>query len=385
MAHPHSRNASIDGWRGVSVLFVILGHFSFYRFADGIPAANYQELLAGGSLFILQQVGVRLATYFQSLAVIGVDIFYIISGFLITSLLISEEARNGSISVPAFYVRRTLRIMPAFYLMWLTTVLLGYFGIINLPASAAIRSATYTCNFDIPSCSWWLMHTWSLGVEEQFYLLWPSIFFLARTWRNVFLVGIAIVLPLLAHRIGPDWYAFEYIAVGALIATFKETRCFIERWASTWAMAAAVVLVFATPLLGKLSFVQALLQTLQPAVLAFILFGALAGNGPFAKLITRVPMQKLGLVSYSVYLWQEMASAPREWFGLATNAELYLNRYALLCWFFLVPALLSYRYVEQPLIAVGRKWSAKIIEARNARLRGLAPGTDSAAMQRAAE
>ncbi len=385
MAHPHSRNASIDGWRGVSVLFVILGHFSFYRFADGIPAASYQDLLSGSPMFILQQVGVRLATYFQSLAVIGVDIFYIISGFLITSLLISEENRNGSISVLAFYVRRTLRIMPAFYLMWLTTVLLGYYGIINLPISAAIRSATYTCNFDIPSCSWWLMHTWSLGVEEQFYLLWPSIFFLARGWRNVFLIGIAIVLPLLSQRIGPDWYAFEYIAVGALIATFKDARNFIERWASSWAMLAAVALVFVTPLLGKIAIVQALLLTAQPAVLAFILFGALAGNGPFARLITKAPMQKLGLVSYSVYLWQEMASAPREWFGLATNAELYLNRYALLCWFFLVPALLSYRYVEQPLIAVGRKWSARIIEARNARLRGLAPGTGGAAMQRAAE
>ena len=119
---------------------------------------------------------------------VGVDVFFVISGFLITNLLLHEKARNGRISISRFYARRVRRILPAATLVVLATVFVTYYrlGFIagNQIADDAKWTAVFTANIHfgllgtdylgskLPPSP--LQHMWSLGVEEQFYLVWPG-------------------------------------------------------------------------------------------------------------------------------------------------------------------------------------------------------------------
>ena len=110
--------------------------------------------------------------------------FFVLSGFLITWLLLNEEKRWVNISLKLFYVRRSLRIFPAFYVFWFLVVGTGVIMGKRLAAGQAVSSLFYLTNyyqvlFGDPDTA--LSHTWSLAIEEQFYLLWPLAFFCRAT------------------------------------------------------------------------------------------------------------------------------------------------------------------------------------------------------------
>ena len=143
-----SRRPALDGLRGLAVIAVMAFHTS--------PAAH------GGF--------------------IGVDIFFVISGYLITALLLREWTRNGRVDLRSFYLRRALRLAPALLFMLLLTtpvMLLGLTRPIHLPTWAAVISVLlYVANWAsvvVPTGIGPLTHTWSLAIEEQFYLIWPLL------------------------------------------------------------------------------------------------------------------------------------------------------------------------------------------------------------------
>ena len=115
----------------------------------------------------------------------GVQAFFVISGFLITTLLLKERSATGRIDLLAFYRRRTLRIFPACFLYVSVVALVGHIGYLGYAYS-------YTMCYAGQGRPWLLGHLWSLSVEEQFYLLWPFVLALAFTLHR--LVAIAVVL-----------------------------------------------------------------------------------------------------------------------------------------------------------------------------------------------
>ena len=142
------RIPSLDGLRAISIAMVIFGHLVGTR---GFPIT-------------------RLHYDFGNL---GVRVFFVISGFLITHLLLKEQAKIGVISLAGFYKRRALRIFPAFYAYLFVVVALTHFGVIDVSRGDALAAASYTMNYH-PVRAWQVGHLWSLSVEEQFYLLWPA-------------------------------------------------------------------------------------------------------------------------------------------------------------------------------------------------------------------
>jgi len=122
------------------------------------------------------------------LAESGVRIFFIISGFLITKLLLYELESTGRISLKAFYRRRILRIFPAFYSYWLVMLLLNVSGLLVIPGKDLAYAATYTINYVLHR-PWHLGHLWSLAVEEQFYALWPLTLVLLGRRRAFWVAG----------------------------------------------------------------------------------------------------------------------------------------------------------------------------------------------------
>ena len=153
---------SLDGMRATSILLVVAGH----------SAEHFTSSL---------RIPVRSYLLF---AHTGVSVFFIISGFLITSLLLKELDATGTIGLRRFYLRRSFRIFPPFYLYLSIVSLLTLAGVFHIQLRALLFAATYMSNYYLGpgGSSAALQHTWSLSLEEQFYLVWPAaLLFLRRS------------------------------------------------------------------------------------------------------------------------------------------------------------------------------------------------------------
>ncbi|WP_177319700.1 acyltransferase family protein [Actinoplanes philippinensis] len=266
---------------------------------------------------------------------VGVDVFFVISGFLITTLLLKELGRTGRVSLATFYARRATRLLPASTVVLLVTVGAAWLW---LPATRfksisldAIYATFYGINWRLanegvqymnasaePSP---LQHFWSLAVEEQFYLVWPLLLLIfALVWGKrrapvivtlVLVVVASLTVSVLQTSTSAPWAYFGAhtraweLAVGALIAVGAARLAGLPRGlaaAMTWAgMAAVVVSAFLydeeTPFPGS----AALLPVLGAA--AIIAGGCSAPAGGAVTVLRTWPFQQLGKYSYSWYLW----------------------------------------------------------------------------------
>ena len=139
------RIPSLDGLRAISITLVLVAHLAGTR--------NFPLSEATGNFWGLGEFGVR--------------VFFVISGFLITGLLMQELAQEGRIRLGRFYLRRTLRIFPPYYTLLAALGLASVFGAVTLAPHDLLHGATYTSNYYLGR-SWFLGHSWSLSVEEQF-------------------------------------------------------------------------------------------------------------------------------------------------------------------------------------------------------------------------
>ena len=345
---PARFRADIQGLRAVAVLLVLAYH-------AGVP------LVSGGY--------------------IGVDVFFVISGFLITGLIIREVETTGRLSLRGFYARRAKRLLPATVLVMAAVALLT---VVAIPmtrwreiAGDIVASAIYLVNWRLAdksmdyltagSAASPLQHFWSLAVEEQFYIVWPLLI-VALVWRwrggsltrRLFWGLLAITVPSFMWSLyltetypGAAYFVTTTrlweMAIGALLAVVIGHADRIPRgvrmaagWAGLVAIGYAGVTFDAnTPFPGA----AALVPTLGAA--AVLLAGSGDGEGE-VKPLTAAPMQDIGALSYSLYLWHWplLVAATAVWgqpdgtLGLPT-ALLVVAASAAPAWF-------SYRTVEQP-------------------------------------
>src|SRR6266403_769444 len=185
----------LDGFRGLAVVMVLAGHL------------------------VLFSLGI-----YTQLASLGVLLFFVLSGFLITGVLLNEQDARGRISLPNFYLRRGLRLAPALLIFLATVTALIYFGaIVDVPWYEVVFALFYMAN--IVGHSLPLGHLWSLSLEEQFYAMWP--WFVARMpIRRLLLIAAAITTVVALARmvaIWNGWFAYNpgivYRRAGVRIAS----------------------------------------------------------------------------------------------------------------------------------------------------------------------
>ena len=293
---------SLDGLRAISILFVFLGH--------GIGGVE-------GHSFLF-----RLALLHSGL---GVEVFFVISGYLITSLLLAEKAAFGSISLRLFYLRRALRILPAFLVFVGTVFVLSALGYIDVPSRLWIFILTYTVNFTVSV--WNVGHLWSLSVEEHFYLLWPLVVRYARlrTCVGVAILAIfgGVLIPAASAAIGHQLLnpALRYatplvlgpIAMGCLLAIaepwVERSMSSGSRWLGPAALAAtAAILVLDTIDAGAVYPLRSvILDALLTFVVARLVFRPV---GLAANVLNSRSLVFVGKLSYSLYLWQQLFMNP---------------------------------------------------------------------------
>lgn len=268
---------------------------------------------------------------------VGVDVFFVLSGFVITGLLLREHASSGKTRLLAFYGRRSRRILPAATLVIIVTVLAAYHWLgfltggdtaeVGRTASLFysnfhfISTGTNYLNSQAPPSA--LQNYWSLSVEEQFYILYPTLFILATLcWRHVELrlklvtlltVGIVVSLVWSIHQtsasaiaayFSPFTRAWE-LALGALVAVaspqfakFPQAIGLAMSWAGLAGIAAAAFLFTSTtPYPGS----AAMLPVFGTAL---VVAGGTARPKMGGELLLRLPpFQWMGKLSYSLYLW----------------------------------------------------------------------------------
>src|ERR1700739_903825 len=268
---------------------------------------------------------------------VGVDVFFVISGFLITNLLLQEKARSGRISISRFYARRVRRILPAATLVVLATVFAVYYwlGFIagNQIADDAKWTAVFMANIHFgllgtdylgsqlrPSP---LQHMWSLGVEEQFYLVWPALFLglvlLVRGERHrnalaitlLGIIGASLAWSVIQTQTNATWAYFSpltrawELALGALVAVLATVAARVR---PSWLIELLSVCGFAGIMLSALVLNASTTHPGSAVALPVISTAVLIATGCANQrtLVGRAlavrPMQWIGARSYSLYL-----------------------------------------------------------------------------------
>ncbi len=294
---------------------------------------------------------------------LGVRVFFVISGFLITTLLMAEHKKTGKISLSRFYLRRTFRIFPAFYAYVGSMVIASAFGAVALSGRDITQAVTYTINY-FPGRAWELGHIWSLSVEEQFYLLWPALFIVVgarrRVWVAATFVALAPVLRVLWWQAGwsgaiDEMYqtVMDAIGVGCLLAFVRsrldDSPRYLRLLRSPLVLLCVVLALLINHKRASISIFYPVGETVLNVTIAVIVDWAMRQqDNVWARVLNARPMAFIGMLSYSLYLWQQP----------------FLNRHSQ-AWICAFPqnlgltfgaALASYYLVEKPFL----RWRDRI-------------------------
>jgi peptidoglycan/LPS O-acetylase OafA/YrhL len=306
----------LDGLRAVAIIVVVLWH------------SSRDHPVQGGFL--------------------GVDLFFVLSAFLITGLLVSERQETGRIRVGRFYMRRSLRLAPALFLM-----LAGYLAVAPFVwprephVGDALLTATYVSNY---STTFWgrpahLGHSWSLAVEEQFYLLWPlAIVLLIRAKQPLIWLGI-LFFGLIAWRqsfanFHDYYYRFDTHSTGLVLGAILFFVLPRIRLRPVHAYVGALMFLVCVAV-GRLASAREIIPMAE--LCSFLLIGCAASGqlGALTALLRCSPMVALGRWSYGIYLWHyPIAVAVREHLGFWLTLGVTLTSATLL-------AAISYSTVER--------------------------------------
>ena len=340
---------TLDGWRALAVLSVIAFHDQVHR------------------------VGPVSDTWLHSLGHLGVDLFFAISGLLICSRLLDEEERAGKISLPAFYLRRTFRIIPPMLAYLLAIAVLGWQRIIHVGLGAWLASLVFVNNYynsfrHDENWSLYTNHFWSLSVEEHFYLILPAVLVIFPKLRVQVLTLLTalfafwrVVHAVLArHDQFRDFQASRSdlclfgLLLPALLAVLlrkQDIKAHAVRYLHPWLIFPVISIVC---LIG-LSTTHALPLSLFVAIsFPLMVLSTVYHPKSVVGVILEAPvLRAIGRVSYSIYLWQQLFFPGDHPKANGILAVLQHQPWNILCTLLLATA--SYWFIEKPFIRMGHR------------------------------
>jgi peptidoglycan/LPS O-acetylase OafA/YrhL len=347
------RIPTLDGWRAVAIGAVILSH------AFQLSGAASRPVRAAG--YIMGHLGG-----------LGVALFFAISGYLITTLLLEEAERRSGISLRGFYVRRAFRILPAAYLYLIVLAIAGGCGWLgdSLRRGELASAAFFYSNY-WPERSWYTAQFWSLSMEEHFYLLWPALLaglgarraliaagaFLAAAavWRPWSLAHISLPYPAL-QRTDMRLDAFLYAGALAILLHGPYRLPVLRALTAPWFRACSVLAVMAAwvwMLAGSARSAGTLVESaLLPAILVSVIYWP--GSRLF-RILEWPPLLWVGRISYGMYLWQQFFFTPLRAVTISAAAEVFLPRLVLT----FAAAIVSCYLLERPLLSYSRMVSTR--------------------------
>jgi peptidoglycan/LPS O-acetylase OafA/YrhL len=343
-----SRLPVLDGWRAIAISLVVWHHATMSAYTD-------QDLY--------------WATSRSQLGAFGVDIFFGISGLLITSLLLQEFQRKGSISLQSFYIRRVFRILPPVFALLLVV---GWLGLIQTPLELASCLGFFRNYIPETLGGTFTRHLWSLAVEEHFYLLWPA----ALVWlcrKNTVVDGHPVAYAAIFFGLWRVFVEQSGWTTRVLAGANKHFRTDLRADALLWGCFVAFLIAapesrelvrryLSAPVVAVAAFaalmcvlIYSMLTTLWFAMLIPVVLAGtmLHPEWKFCRVLETVPMRLLGRLSYSLYLWQGLFLLPG-WFPKMSV----LQRWPWNLPAALAVAAISYLLIEKPCMEFGRTLAA---------------------------
>ena len=308
------RIPSLDGLRAVSIGLVLAGHW-------------FRSAVAAGWLRADGPADLYLSKYSS----LGVTVFFVISGYLITRLMLEERERTGTISLKHFYLRRFFRIFPPFYAYVAFIALIAALGLVQVGPWDWLHVLSYTTNYTPAGVPRPLQHLWSLSMEEQFYLLWPITVWIlsARGARRLSLALIAasplirvacyFLVPWLRGNEGLTLHtridALMYGCAMALLEVNGQLRPVLRRIfrPGVFALCFASLLIVVPYLDWRLrgAFTLPVGHTVDAAAIAVLVaFAVYHPASRVGRFLNTPAMIHVGVISYSLYLWQQFFIYP---------------------------------------------------------------------------
>lgn len=341
----------LDGLRALAIVLVLYAHGRFP--GDGLGPI---PMLKGRCGFL------------------GVQIFFVLSGFLITTLMLREIQRNGRVHLGQFYLRRALRIVPVYATYLVVLAILDACGMVHLQGRHWLAAGTYTVNFLPRPLPLAISHVWSLCVEEHFYLLWPLLMALLPPRWCFRAIPICLALAFAARwslltfsQAAVDLLTFtriDDIAVGcglAYLARSSAARRWLD-WLTSFRRLVVLLFLFAVSqvclsrMVGSsllppaaLPLGLALSNDVNVLTIAVLMWAVLTRPHGFGgRLLNHPAAVQLGVLSYSIYLWHVLFMMHEEPAWLCSFPQNLL--------FIFVAATLSYRWIEKPFL----KWKDRL-------------------------
>jgi peptidoglycan/LPS O-acetylase OafA/YrhL len=349
-----------DGLRAISILLVILAHLGLYSKIEHITfLKNNWNLISGNS---------------------GVMIFFSISGFLITTLLLKEKESFGRIDFRNFFIRRLLRLAPAILLLLITVLVLMLGHYLKQDFVAILFSFFYIYNF-VPHKFYTgeLGHTWSLGVEEQYYFIWPFVISYLSRIKYLIYLALFVVLVCIAFRFissypisynGESYLLANYtyvdrwfipaclpIIIGSLSGLFLyafETRLnqiFTKKYLFLWfALFLFTSQVFMPFWWDNFSYLY-----MPIAVSMFLLWVYFNQDSKCVTILEIKPIRFIGKISYGLYVYQGL------FVTTGPSGELSIQHFPINIILTVFVAIISYYFIETPILKFKTKFAPRNI------------------------
>lgn len=348
-----------DGLRCYSILLVIVTHLGVaHNFKEGSYLRTHVFYFFSGSA--------------------GVNIFFSISGFLITTLILNEIKETGKFNIKFFFIRRFLRLLPPIIPFYIALFIFMNLGYVRDTKIGLLVSVLYLFNF-IPKAkiafSSELSHTWSLAVEEQFYIIWAFVFKLFDTYKRYILIFLCLLLSILAFYILPS----VVIQIKGVKYGLDEVF-FVQRWTIP-----AISPILLGALFAKLDFsnyknIKSRFKGLKPGLISLVVFlspfylptflmplvkvfhglGATLillwiynnQNTAIVKKLEWHPIKYIGLISYGLYVWQGFFVRT----GPNGTPKIWLHEFPINVFLTFIVAILSYELYEKKIMRLKRRY-----------------------------
>ena len=344
---------SINGLRAISICILVISHLD-------LQLHIFNDF---SKITILQPISLLLKD-----GHLAVNIFFVLSGFLITNFLLNEEMSTNNIKLNRFYFRRILRIFPAYFFLLYVYIFLQFFNQIHLSYLSWISSFTFTKSLNW-NLDWETAHLWSLSVEEQFYIFFPLIFLIGKKFRKTLIVSIIFLVPIIRvyvfcnPKIELDCFSLllrmDAIATGCLIAIYKDK--IIAKMSVYWYRyfyAAIFCLVFIRfldfPILkSRLNLDFILIPfgnsfgTIANFSIAIILMYSVFGPKKlWFKFLNLKIVNFIGILSFSIYLWQQI---------FIIKSLNWVQQFPQNVFLILIVSMFSYFLIEKPFLRLKSK------------------------------
>ena len=338
---------SLNGLRGLSIIAVLMGHVSSRNWIfNDLEKIDFLRPF----MSVIQD------------SQMGVNLFFIISGFLITSIIISEENNSEKVNLKNFFLKRIIRIFPVYFALLFVYYILQILGIIFIPKESWITAVTYTKYFNW-KVDWYTAHGWSLSIEEHFYLVWPLIFYFFKSFRKKIIFFIIIIVPFIRyfshkyHISGINnltiLYRIDAIAFGCLIAFYK--NYLIEKINTIYFITALIIILIFEELLPHIGVFKLNNLMLSEGhrhglviniCLSIVLIYSVFGPKKITfKILNSKILSFIGTISYSIYIWQQ---------PFLSDEDYWINHLPQSIILVFVVSILSYYFIEKPFLKLKR-------------------------------